>query len=151
MHLMVKSSGDPASAREICERQINSTAKAIFDYNFEDFEVWFALPFEFETFDAKRTIETRADLEMSFQRVHRYYRRIGATRLERRCIEAEFRDQHTLNSTHETRVMREGELLLEPYPTFVVSHLIEGRWRIVKSTYAIDDQPEFVHAVIGDE
>lgn len=137
------------AARDICERQIQATARAMLDNDFEEFAKWFALPWEFETFDASRRIETCEQFRDCFDRVHRHYRRLGATRLERRCIAADFQDHETMHSTHETRVLRGTELLLEPYPTFEVSRRVDGRWQIVKSSYAVVDQPAFVEALMG--
>ena len=140
----------PVSARDICERRIDATAQAILSGDFDAFAEWFGFPYEFETFDVARRIANLQELRESFDRVHRHYVKLGVTQLERRCIEAEFRDKHTMNSTHESRVLRGNELLLEPYPTFSVSRFIDGRWRVVKSSHAIVDQPAFVLAVLGD-
>ncbi len=138
-----------ASARAICEAHIETTAHALVANQFEEFEQCFALPYEFETFESAHLIKTRAELRETFNRVHRYYLQLGVTRLERRCIEAEFLAEKVMNSTHETRVLRGNELLMEPYPTFGISHFIDGRWRIVKSSYALIDQPAFLRAVTG--
>jgi hypothetical protein len=47
-----------------------------------------------------------------------------------------------VNSTHETRLLNGAQFVQKPFPTFSTIALIDDRWKVISSSYAIDDAPE---------
>ena len=136
----------PASA--ISEWALKETGQAMLNGDFDAFCACFHLPHTVATFEGERTIETREAFADTFMKVHRHYRQLGVTELVRHCINAEYKDEDTVEATHEARVINGRELLQEPFPGFTILRRIDGKWGIVHSAYAIADSPRLNRAIM---
>ena len=137
------------SAREIAEDLLERSGKGLMTGDFAVFADCFALPTEMETFDGRRLIETRAELEAIFNDVRAYFSSTGMTQMERHIVDAEFRNPTSIFSTHQSRVVSDGELVQQPFDVLSVIALIDGQWRIRHSQYAITDSNDHKAALIG--
>ncbi len=110
--------------------------------DFEAFAACFDLPTTTQTFEGERTFATTGELRAMFDEVCRAYARMGNPQRIRHCVEARLRDPETIESTHETRELKHGTFLRQPYPVFSVLKKIDGAWRIKSSQYALTEHPE---------
>ena len=140
------------SARDIAEDLLERSGKGLLTADFALFADCFALPTEMETFDGRRIIETRAELQAVFDDVRAYYVTAGMTQMERHIVDAEFRNPTSIFSTHQSRLVADdGELVQQPFDVLSVIALIDERWRIRHSQYAITDSNDHKAALIGDD
>lgn len=102
-----------------------------------------------ETFDGRRVITTREELEAVFNDVRAYYRTIGMTRVDRHIVDAEFRNPTCIVSTHQSRVYADEELIQQPFAVLSVIELKDGAWRIRHSEYGIMDSSAHNRALVG--
>ena len=138
------------SAREIAEDLLDRSGMGLTEGDFDLFETCFALPNEMETFDGRRAIVTRADLQAVYDAVRAYYHQIGRTRVDRHIVDAEFRNPTCIVSTHQSRVYAGEELAQQPFEVHSVIELQDGVWRIRRSEYAITDSSDHNNAIVGD-
>ena len=120
------------------------------DGDFQAFRACFQLPQVMETFSGPHRVEGEDDLQRIFCKIREYYRTEGITHMIRRCVSAEYRDEATIASTHESRLIRGGSVLARsPYPVFSILSKVNGNWLIAFSQYAIADEPDLARALEG--
>lgn len=150
MTLIDHLSDDPElSARQIAERILEATRRGLMENRFDMFRACIAIPTRIETFEASRQIETEEELREVFEAVRRYHASRRVTHLDRRCVEADFSGPGRISFTYETRLLEGPRLVQEPYPVMSDAVLDAGRWKVVRSSYAIVDQPQHIKALIG--
>lgn len=129
-------------ASEIAERLMHRTGAAIMSGAFDTFAECFALPYHIETVQGAQVMSSREDLYRTFVDVRGHMTRKGVTLMSRSSIAAEYRGKDQIAATHETRLMRDDELVQEPYPAFsVIKRDQDGVWRIHATSYMIPDSP----------
>lgn len=121
---------------------------AIMEGDFDAFAHCFHLPHEIETFAGSNLIETRDGLREVFRLVRHRYVALSVTELARFIISAEYTDETTIKSAHESRLMNGKHLVQEPFPCFSVIRRIDGIWRVANSSYAIADCRELQNALM---
>ncbi|KIN61956.1 hypothetical protein Z946_812 [Sulfitobacter noctilucicola] len=126
------------TALGVQEMILEETGKAMLANDFDAFAHCFALPHTIETPDRKTVLKTRAALQDVFDLVLEDYRKRGVTNLIRICEIAEYRGPLRIEATYMTHVMSGNLRVLDPYPSFCVLELIEDRWQISASQYALD-------------
>ena len=139
------------SARDVSEHLLERTGRAIMAGDFAGFAACFALPQEIDTFVGPRKIETLEELEATFKDVGRHYRSLGVTQLVRHCVDARFRDEDTVESTHETRLLNGDILAQAPFPVFSILKRTDEGWKIASGQYAIADAPAHNAALNGTQ
>ena len=139
------------SARKIAEDLLERSGRGLLTGDFGLFADCFALPTEMETFDGRRIIKTLAELEAAFDAVRAYFGTTGMTRMERHIVDAEFRNPTSIFSTHQSCLAAEDVLVQQPFDVLSVIALIDGRWRIRHSQYAITDSHAHKMALIGGD
>ncbi|MEP3640229.1 MAG: hypothetical protein ABJN14_23500 [Paracoccaceae bacterium] len=142
--------GELKSAREIAEYLLERSGSSIMDGDFETFKTCFALPQYMDTFEGRRFIETIEDIRDIFDNVREYYQSKSVVELNRICVEASFRDAHTVVSTHEARMISKDAVLVQsPYPVFSILRLYDDGWKVAYSQVAIADEPKHNQALRG--
>ena len=136
-------------AREVAEDLLDRSGRGLTSGDFDLFADCFTLPKEMETFDGRRVIETRAELEAVFNDVRAYYQKIGMTRVDRHIVDAEYRNPTCIVSTHQTHVFSGEELVQQPFDVLSVLAEKNGVWRVRHSEYAITDSTEHNAALVG--
>ncbi len=118
--------------------------------DFETFVTCFAIPQYMDTFEGRRYLETEADIRNIFDSVRSYYESKAVVELDRICVEASFRNNETIVSTHEARIIGKGAVLLQsPYPVFSILRRYDGVWKVAYSQMAITDEPRHIQALTG--
>lgn len=125
-------------AREIAQQLLDQTADALLSGDFDRFLPCFKVPHYVETIQGKQTIETVDAFQTLFQRVSRSYEDLQVTDLVRICDIAEFRSPTRIEATHTTHIMAGNQPVMEPYPCFAMIELIDDRWLVASSQYAVD-------------
>jgi len=138
------------AARQISEDLLERSGASLVQGDFETFADCFLLPQDMETFEGRRSIETRDQMREIFEAVRQFHQRSGVTELVRHCVEAEFRTEDIVEATHESRLVAGERLIQRPYPVFSVLKRVDGVWRVASSQYAIVDAPGLNQALIGD-
>ena len=128
---------DP-SAHQVSEKLLDQTGRALMSGDVSGFLDAFTFPFELETETGKRIFNEPSGIEDVFQAVHGHLKQMRVTILARHCVAAEFRTSRQIIATHETRLISDGLLIEEPFPTF--STLVMDKtdsWKIQTSSYCI--------------
>lgn len=133
-----QSGPDPefATATHIAEFVLEETRRGYFDNDPERFLSRFHLPRTTSTFDGTVRIETIEDLRAQYDMMRDVFARLGATDLIRVCVSARFLSPSKVQSTHMSYLMRDNELLKDPWPNHANLWLIGGRWMVADSAYA---------------
>lgn len=140
---------DRPDPRDVSEALLEKTGAALMSGDFETFQACFILPQEMETFEGLQRIETTAQLRKIYDAVRRYHARLAVTYMARNCLEAEYRDDDTVEATHETRLLSGQRLIQRPFPVFSVLKRVDGVWHVASTKYAIVDAPELSQALKG--
>lgn len=138
------------TAKEVADYLLDCTGKSLMAGDFDGFLPHFGLPHEVHTFDGMQTLHIAEDVRRVFDGVRTCYCKYGVTDMVRHCVEAEFHDDATIHSVHETRLLNETRLLQKPYPVFMVMRFIDDRWQIVRSEYAVTGAPDLIVALSDD-
>lgn len=133
---------DDSDPMQIAQHLLNVTGIALDRNDYDLFEQFFYLPHVVETFAGKRTVHTRKDLRLLFDNSVYQARSLGVTERVRRCLSAEFRDDGSFVSAHETHMMRGTQLVRDPIPAYSIKKKIGGVWLQTFSAYALDSDSE---------
>lgn len=140
---------DPDTASDISSALLMRTGQSIMSGAFDDFAACFALPYRVETVESARILNTTDDLRATFEGVRAHLLQKGVTLMSRHSIAAEFRGTDQIAATHETRLMRDGDLVQEPYAAFsVLKRDADDLWHIYSTSYVITDSPGLNTALI---
>lgn len=116
------------------------TGDAILKNDFEAFAMCFHLPHFIATAERHFTIETQEQFREMFDTVHHDYMRRQITDLVRICDVAEYRTPTRIEATHTTHMMSGNQRVVDPFPSYSVLELIDGRWQATSTQYAVDKQ-----------
>lgn len=141
---------DNPNAREIAEHLLEKSRIGFETGDFELFSGCYSLPHTIETFEGTRVVETIEESRVIFEEMVGLYTKIGMTRLDRNCIEAEFKDEATVAATYETRMLAGDQLLERPYPVFVMILKQAEGWQIANHVMAIKDIPSMWAAISSE-
>ena len=131
------------TAQDISEHLLERTGEAMLAGDFDSFAACFALPYEVETVDGNRLIETRDSLHLTFDNVHAHLLKQQVTLMARHCVSASFRGPDEVAATHETRLISRDILVQEPYPAFsILRKQADDAWRITYTSYVIVDSSD---------
>lgn len=130
--------GLPRTAREVSEHLLEITARALENRDFDAFASAFHLPQTMTTLGRVIHIKTREDLHRMFNEICNHYEAIGVTDHYRTCVAAAYKSPTLVEATHEAYLLHHGKRIAPPYPVFSVLELIDGRWQIVSSEYAVE-------------
>lgn len=125
------------NAFPIIKTILDGTAWALLNKCFPSFLQYFHVPHVVETFETSRIVNTVEEFERLFNQLTTEYEKHGTTDLVRNCLEVKFRDQDTILSTHEARVMNGSRLMWGPYPVLSEIKRYGSDWKVVKTSYAI--------------
>lgn len=127
------------TARQVSEMLLKKTASALMTRDFGAFEDAFHLPQVMTTNDSKIRVTDRKGLAQIFEKMCDHFEACGVTSLVRECEAAEYRSPTRVEATHISHVVADSQHVKPPYPVFSVLEWIDGRWKIVSSDYALDD------------
>lgn len=137
------------AAWALAEDFLKRTGDAYLTGDADAFADCFALPQKIDTLDGQRILETRQEVVNTFEAVRENYRIEGITLMDRRIVSAEFRDENTMHSTHESRLLRGDILVRDPFLAFTIFRRSEGVWQIAYSQYVITDSAAHNRALTG--
>ncbi|MEO0938869.1 MAG: hypothetical protein AAFY38_12015 [Pseudomonadota bacterium] len=126
-------------ATTIAERLLDETQLEMFGGDKALYITRFHLPLTLETSFGARYFETEAQLCDIHDALSAHFRMIGATDRVRRVVAAEFQSEGIIHSTHESRVIQQGVLLMEPYVAFSVLRRGPDAWQVADCSYAVSD------------
>ena len=124
------------SAREIAERLLKETGDAIMTADFDRFAECFECPQFMDTFEGRQEVETYDDLRFIFKSVQTNLLRLGVTEMVRECLAADYQNDGTIHTTHQSRLLR-GTTLVESYPCYSILQNYAGIWKVSYSSYAL--------------
>ncbi|MGX9357089.1 hypothetical protein ACS3SW_18545 [Roseobacteraceae bacterium S113] len=125
-------------AKSIAEHLLQVTGNCLENGDFDGFADCFKLPKTLVTFEGQRVIRTREEFREVFDAVRANLVTQDAVRLERYVEEASFVQPDLIASTHISQVhLRSGDTL-PAYPTLSTLSLVEDKWLIGDSQYAVD-------------
>lgn len=127
---------DPAAIHQFT---LDITGLALETGDFDLFAAFFHLPHHIETFGASVVLRTQRDLRVVFDNSRTHVEHSGIARRVRDCISASFQGADTILATHVSRVMHGHQQLREPVPCHSVLERIGGLWKVVRSSYAIEE------------
>ena len=139
------------TAREIAEDLLERSGQGLIAGDFKSFADCFVLPKELETFEGRRVVKTEDEMESIFDDMRAYYGKIGMTHMDRRIVDAEFRNPTTIVSTHHSRIVADQELAQQPFDVLSVIELVDDVWRIRHCQYAIIDSEEHNKVLTGPD
>ncbi|MEO1491865.1 MAG: hypothetical protein AAFV19_06905 [Pseudomonadota bacterium] len=128
---------------------MDETGRTMIDGDFDGFARHFSLPLMMETFEGKQTLDTIERLKVTFDGAYEFYTRHNVKELYRHCVDAQFRDPETIESTHESRVISHGVLIIPPFPVFSVIRRFEDCWKIIKCSYAVSEADDLNRALLA--
>jgi len=140
---------DLTEALAIAQELLDITGASLLSGNFTGFADCFSLPTIFDTYDGQVRLDTIDDLEARFRDVTAHYRSIGTTEMVRHIVAADWFDERTIHSTHESRILAGTTLMQVPFIVFSVLKNTGTRWQITFSQYAIPDSEQYNKALIG--
>ena len=137
-------------AKAIVQDLLDRSGNALIQGDFTAFEQCISLPKKVETPEGTQTLKTSAELRAVFERNRRFLNESNVTDLIRSCLEAESRDDGTILSSHETRMVNGAVQTYHPYPCFMVLKNASGVWKISGSVHDIVDNPRLSAALRQD-
>lgn len=139
------------SARDLAEQLLEESRQGLMEGRFDLFSDGIALPLRIETFEGQREVRTTGELRQVFDAIRHLLMQLGVTDLVRRCVEAEFAGPDMMRTTYETRLLHGNNLIQDPFPVYAVARHVDGRWKVVSSSYAVTDQPAIVRVLTGGD
>lgn len=130
---------DESNPVAIHQFALDATGSALDTGDFEMFAAFFHLPHYIETFGCQCTLHTLHDLRLVFDNNRSQFEEAGNTHRVRNCISAVFKDEETILATHLTRIMHRHQQMREPVPSYSVLKLVEGVWKIVSQSCALEE------------
>ncbi|THH34495.1 hypothetical protein E4Z66_18885 [Aliishimia ponticola] len=130
------------TAQDISEDLLSLATQGLLSCEFSKFEPCFAIPCLFESFDAKRNVGTNAELEAFFLKICKRCAVIGVNDIAPHCVQASFHGEDKITFLYETRLLHGTQLLHDPYPSYSEARRIDGAWRVVQCSYAVDSTSE---------
>lgn len=131
------------TAQDVSEHLLARTGDAMLAGDFDTFATCFHLPYEVETLEGRRLIETRDSLRLTFDNVHAHLVKQQVTIMARHCVSASFRGPDEVAATHETRLISRDILVQEPFPAFsILRKQKDNAWRITHTSYVILDSSD---------
>ncbi|ABG31051.1 hypothetical protein [Roseobacter denitrificans] len=137
------------TAREVSEFLLERTGTALLEDKFDTFLSCIILPQQVETFAGQRLLTSPQEVHQVFRAVRAYHQKNGVTDIVRHCVEAAFKDPHTVAATHETRLLSGDIMTQDPYPGFSVLRFDGDTWRIASMSYAIEDRDDLNAALMS--
>jgi hypothetical protein len=137
------------TARDVSEYLLEKTGEAMLAGDMDAFAQNFLLPQDIDTFDGRLRVDTVEEVKEVARNVRAHFMSKGVTEMVRHCIDAHFRDEKTVEATHETRLLSGTQLVQAPFPVFSVLKHTETGWKIASSQYAITDEPAHNAALTG--
>lgn len=137
------------NARDITTEFLDRSGLAFVNGDFEAFRECIALPYELETFQGKRTVDSEDELKSVFDAILMHHRKTGVTQMARNVLEAVHRDENTILATFETRLLNGTILTQAPYPVFAIIIHDGESWKTNCMTFAIEDSPDHNSLLMG--
>ena len=136
------------TAHQVSEHLLELTGHALMNGDLDAFCTAMTFPYELETGNGKRLYHSPKEFADVFQAVHTHLKQMRVTMLVRHCVAAEFRDPDQVVATHETRLISDGLLIEEPFPTLSV--IVRGdnnAWKLRTSSYSVPDDSLYSSAL----
>lgn len=126
------------TAQEVSEHLLDLTGQALMSGDTQMFLDALTFPYDLETASGTRTYEGPEQIQEVFQAVHGHFQQMRVTLLARHCVAAQFRSDDEVVATHETRLISDGLLIEEPFPTLsILVRDAAGAWKIRSSSYYV--------------
>ncbi len=135
-------------ASEIAKALLDRTGAALMSGNFACFRTAFHLPYRVETFEATRVFESDAELQHAFDLMCGQLLALNVTDMARRIAAADFITPRQIGSTHISELLSGDRRVIEPYPVYSILEVVDGRWRILKSDYALKPKSGLEQALL---
>jgi len=132
----------------IAESFLERTGQATQRGDFDNFRSCFELPHLIATQEGSRWLRSAADLREIFEAVRTRHALLGDAYMVRRCTGACFLAPDEILTCHESRVIANNQIMNKPMPAASTLQLVDGMWRITKSSYGLDCSDMVGHAML---
>lgn len=132
-----------AEALRIAEPITNMATLGLLTGDFAHYRSVFELPIQVETVSGCQVYETEQELRELFMSIRNYLQVINTTDLVRKFVAAEFLDNETLQTVHESYALQGSTRVVDPIPVMSVFRRIDGVWKVKKTSFVIPDIGEF--------
>lgn len=130
-------------ARRIVQDFLDRQGDATISGDIDETLAWCDLPCTLESVEGRTVATTEAEMRAICTAFIAGLKAKRLTHMVRRCLEATFKDEHTIWAAYETRYIRDAKLLSEePYAGFVILRHTGERWKISSMQFAVSsDSP----------
>lgn len=137
------------TALQITEWLLALTGDAMMADDFEAFHRHQILPQPIETFEGRKMVTTPAQMQSVFESVRAHQKRLGVTRLERRCAEAKFVGRENLEAVYTSFAYRDRTLIQQPYQSFAFLRLVNDEWKFAYCMYGVPGESRLNDALLN--
>ncbi|MBT0956393.1 hypothetical protein IV417_03260 [Alphaproteobacteria bacterium KMM 3653] len=127
----------PTDAQSIAEDLQVRSRDCLLRGDLAGFADCYAVPSTIDCLSGALPVTSHEDMVEFFEAVREYFFRSNVGDLSCRVLEASFRDEDTISTSHEARLVTNEMLCLKPYPVYWVIRRQEGVWRVVYAQFAI--------------
>jgi len=132
-----------AKALRIAETITDKATLGLLTREFHHYRSVFDLPIEVETVSGCQIYKTDQELRELFLTICNYLQVINTTDLVRKFVAAEFLDDETLQTVHESYALQGSTRVVEPIPVMSLFKRVDGVWKVKKTSFVIPDIGEF--------
>lgn len=120
-----------AGAREIYQDHLDRVSRALWTLDLDTIRTYLAIPNRIVTLDTEFTVTTSSELRASVEDFRAYLTSKGAQDFYRICETAEFDDKNPgrITGAHDSYILRDGEVVIEPYRSEMTLMERDGIWR----------------------
>ncbi|MEO0830509.1 MAG: hypothetical protein AAFY03_08610 [Pseudomonadota bacterium] len=125
-------------AKAIYQDVLDGVTNAYLRGDWAAYKELLVLPQRFGTFDGTLSFETEETLKVMFERYCEMLKQLQVRELVRLCDSAVFRKDGSIEGTHISHFLRNGQPVTDSYPAKSFLERRDGRWKVVSSENAID-------------
>jgi len=141
---------DSHPAKYHAQRLLDQTGRGLILGDFDLFADCFRFPQVIQTFEGMRYVETREDMRYVFHQVRKHFEKMGVTDAVRHVVTSTYRDENTISTIHQSRLISGYTLVQKPYNVLSTIERVDGVWLVAESQYAVDDSPSLCRALVGE-
>lgn len=121
----------------IYETMLDDIRRSYSERDFSIYNYHLHVPQVCSTFDGTEQIDTREQLQETFNCICDYLTGLGVTEFKRTCTSAVVFGPNKIIGSHTTELIGNGVPLRDPYEVWVTMEFLEDRWKVVSSENAV--------------
>ena len=124
-------------AKTIAQELLDETGAALLSGDFKRFAPHFFLPQVLSLEEEKVLVSTEEELRATFENRYAFFASMKIDVIHRYIDSAAYVSPTQIHSTHVSDLLSGANRLRGPYPVFSILRLVEGKWVIEMSDYAV--------------